>query len=1186
MEFVRGNVMRKTALKNLATIARKECQKKVAASALKLGITEATISTEKLSVSKDIFINGKQFSEKEQIQRNKLIERMQQLGFHQVIDEVAYIWFKRFIALRFMEVNDYLPIKMRALSSSNKNSIEPDMMREALTLDLQLDKEYVYELKMTNQQEELFKYLIIKLCNDLNSSMPFMFETIDDDDSNILFPDGLLAADSFVRQMIDTTIIPESDWKKIEIIGWLYQYYISEEKDRVFKMKKKYHANDIPYATQLFTPEWIVRYLVQNSLGRYWIETHPQHQDLIDGWEFYINHSDRISNSTYQSTTSIRTNENIKDLKCFDPAMGSGHILVYMFDVLYEIYQKCGYLEREIPRLIIENNLYGLDIDDRAYQLACFSVVMKAMQYNRRFLKSIKRDGLSLNLASIQETNDLTEEDIAYVVGKGDQEDFLKVKQLVEQFYDAKTIGSLLKINKHDFTWLQNRLTTLQTTTVTDLFVSEKRDKILLLFSEIMKQTQIMRETYDILVTNPPYMSARRMNNELSQFLRKYYPDSKTDLFAAFMEIDHYMKKAGLFACINQHSWMFLSSYEKLRDKTLKTKQIDSMLHLGTRTFEEIGGEIVQSTAFVLRYQKKSHLQGIYIRLVEDSTSAIKKEKTLRAIQNPSVSYRYAVNQDNFRHIPGDPIAYWASERTKEIFSNNKKLREIAKPRQGLATADNDRFLRFWYETNIEKIGFHCQDTEEALTSGKKWFPYNKGGSYRKWYGNQEYVVNWEHNGKEIKNFIDENGKQRSRPQNTSYYFKESITWSFVSSADFGVRYSPAGSIFDVGGSSLFPVQKDIKLLTGLLSSKLSHYFLANLNPTLNFQVGNVGSIPLPAEKLHIDQVVKLTNECIAISKNDWDAFETSWDFKQHPLFVHKGEAKTIEEAFNRWAEFAKTQFNQLKINEEKINQLFINMYGLQKELTAEVNEADIIVRKANRERDIKSLISYAVGCIFGRYSLNEEGLVFAGGKLDSTRYKTIKPDKDNILPIVDGDYFENDIVMMFVDFVRQTFGENKLEENLNFIARSLNNRQGETTRETIRRYFMNDFYKDHLRTYKKRPIYWLFTSGKEKAFHCLIYMHRYDNTTLSRIRSDYLHAYETRLYAYKNSLLELIASGETSQEINLAKRELTSLDKKIEELKVYDEILHHLADKLIEIDFDDGVKKNYEKFSKIVAKI
>ncbi|NBD25622.1 BREX-1 system adenine-specific DNA-methyltransferase PglX [Paenibacillus glycinis] len=1175
--------MNKATLKSFATNAHKELIEKVKARAYKLGITEDNIKNTQFESSDAIYINGKQLTATEKRQREKLISRIKEIGYTQVVEEVAYTWFNRFTALRFMEINNYLPTKVRVLSSSNIDSNEPDIIKEALIIELDIDKELVYELKLNNKTEDLFKYLIIKQCNSLNKVLPFMFETIDDY-KEILFPEGLLTKDSFLRKMTYTDAISETDWEQVEIIGWLYQFYISDEKDRVFKDKAKFNAEEIPYATQLFTPDWIVRYMVQNSLGRYWIEGHSEHRSLSKTWEFYLQDQNRESEIEEKLAPYVNKELNVESIKCFDPAMGSGHILVYMFEVLYEIYIRCGYMEREIPRLIIENNLFGLDIDDRAYQLACFSVVMKAMEYNKRFFRSIEKDGLTLNLASIQESNSLTNEEVAFIAGVeiGDKYNITKI--FIEQFKEAKTLGSLIKVSVYPHEFLEQRLKIIKEQSIDDLFMIEKREKALAILSHLIKQASIMYNFYDVVVTNPPYMGSKNMNAVLSNFLSKHYPDSKADLFAAFMEVDHYLKEYSFYASINQHSWMFLSSFVKLREKVVRNKFIDSMLHLGPRAFEEIGGEVVQSTAFVLRNIAIKNTKGIYLRLVDEKNAKDKRDKALDMIQNSEVSYRFLFNQENFKSIPGSLLAYWVSENiTKNFLEPSVGTKMVT--REGMATADNDKFLKNWYEVKLTKIVFGCKSNESALEVKGKWFPYNKGGSYRKWYGNNDYIVNWENDGFEIRNNIDvKTGRIRSHNYNGDFGFKKGITWSALSTGSISVRYSDYGFLFDSKGAKGFcDDDSELYYIFGLLNSKIGMAYLEFLSPTMDFKVGDVIQIPLLTSNIK-SHIVNKVNENVLISKQDWDSYETSWDFIKHPLI--KYPTSSLSSAFESWKESTKNLFNQLKSNEEEINRLFIEMYGMYEELIPDVEDKDITIQKAELEGDIKSFISYAIGCSFGRYSLDEEGLVCAGGVFDPSRYRAFPADKDNIIPVLSEAYFSDDISTQFVKFIAVTFGEEKLYENLDFIADAIGRKNSETSKETINRYLLNDYFKDHVQTYKKKPIYWMFTSGKQRAFNCLIYMHRYDKSTLSRIRTDYLHELQIRMEAEKKTLLDIINGDGTTKEITNAKKVLKSLDLKIEELRVYDEKLHHMADMQIEIDFDEGVALNYAKFEGLLAPI
>lgn len=1165
--------LNKSALKRFATEARRELLERVELQARKIGITRDSIQKANVESSDAIYIDGNQLSDKERKQRDKLIERIKDIGFDRVMEETAYTWFNRFIALRFMEVNDYLPTRVRVLSSENPATTEPEMMKDALSLDLDIDKEYVYELKVNNKSDELFKYLIKIHCNDLNRYMPFMFETIEDY-TEILFPEGLLGTDSFVREMTDTEVIPEDNWEKVEIIGWLYQYYIAEENERVIQAKKRYKKEEIPFATQLFTPEWIVRYIVQNALGRYWIESHPEHRDLINNWEFYLENQNKDSDWEEKLAPYINKELRVEDIKCFDPAMGSGHILVYMFDVLYEIYSKSGYMEREIPRLIIKNNLYGLDIDDRAYQLACFSIVMKAMQYNRRFLRSIERDGLTLNLAAIQETNQITEEDIAFLAGESSGENYEKMKQFVEQFQHAKAIGSLIKVEGYDEAFLNERLNMIQQQDG-NLFDLELKDRNLPMFTDLVKQAVIMSNKYDVFVTNPPYAGRRYLTKEITDYIDNHYPNVKSDIFSSFMEYSFYAtKENGQMGFMTPYVWMFISSYEKLREKIIDDRNISSLVQLEYSGFD---GATVPICTFTLR-NYNSRTAGEYVRLADFRGAVNQPIKTIEAAQDPTVIYRYSFNQDNFRKIPGSPIAYWISMSQIKNFHENKKIDNFVVGGNGITTGKNDLFLRLWFEVSNKNIGFNIENKDASILSGKRWFPYIKGGIYRKWYGNFEYIIDWEEDGRRIKEF------NRCFLRNNSYYFLEGISYSKISSGNFSVRLSPKGSLFDVAGISFFSKDNmNIRTILGYLNSKVVNEFLKALSPTLNYESGSIKSLPYKKETEN-EKVNKLVNNAIQLSKNDWNSYETSWDFSKHPLLNFN--STSIESSFRQWEEFAESQFSQLKENEEELNRIFIEIYGLQNELTSDVADDDITIRKADLQRDIKSFISYAVGCTFGRYSLDEEGLIYAGGEFDSNRYKTFPADENNILPILPGAYFEDDIVNRFIRFMEVTYGRDILEENLDFVADAIGRRKNETSREAIRRYFLNDFYKDHVQTYKKHPIYWLFASGKEKAFNCLIYMHRYDKTTLSRIRTDYLHEVQTRYDAEKQDLIHIIEGDSSAKEIRDAKRELKSVEKKIDELKAYDEKLHHMADLQIEIDLDDGVKVNYEKFKGLVAKI
>ncbi|MGF0108933.1 BREX-1 system adenine-specific DNA-methyltransferase PglX [Clostridium sp. SGI.024] len=1181
--------MDKNILKSFAIEARNELIEKIKVKARQYGIEKDSIKNSNIISSDSIVINGTPLSKDEKLQREKLIKKIKDInenggdGYSSIIEEVAYTWFNRFTALRFMEVNNYIPTRVRALSSTIPGSVEPELIKEASNVDLRVDKQKIYEMKLNNDMESLFKYMIIAQCNSLNIVLPFMFEKIGHY-TELLLPDGLLNEGAFIRKLTDINIIPESDWEDVEIIGWLYQYYNSEEKDRVIKAKKKYTKEEIPFATQLFTPDWIVRYMVQNSLGRYWVESHPEHNELKKEWEFYLENPNPESDFEEKLAPYINKELKVEDIKCFDPACGSGHILVYMFDVLYQIYEKCGYMNREIPRLIIENNLYGLDIDDRAYQLACFSVIMKGMKYNNRLLRSIEREGIKINIASIQETNNINDIDIQYIAGESSGENYKKVKEFIEQFKNAKIYGSLIKVEEFDKKFLEQRFNYILNNPVEHIeYQSSKNKQVDELLGKLIKQAYIMANIYDILVTNPPYMGSKYMNLTLNNFIKYNYESVKSDLFSVFMDYCmNKVKNKGQLGFVTPFVWMFISTYEDLRKHIVENKNISSLIQLEYNAFPEACVPVCTLT--IRNYN--IDLSGEYIKLSNFQGVENQSIKTLEAIQSPNVDYRYKHYSKDFKKIPGVPIAYWVSDRVKYIFENSISLGEVCDIKAGLQTNDNGQFLRLWTEVEKNKIGFNIEDRDTAKNSIYKWFPYNKGGNFRKWFGNNDYVVNWENDGIEIHKFnniaLDYNG---APVRNKQFYFKKSITWTLISSSYFGVRCSFRGAIFDIGAHSIFCDESKYYYYAGLLNTKFSSNIMKILNPTLNLSAGVVSNMPLIFDTTKATLVDKLVKENIKISKVDWDSFETSWDFKKHPIVDYKNNNK-IEEAFNNWNQLSEKQFYRLKHNEEELNKIFIDIYGLQDEIDPEVEEKDITIRKADKERDIKSFISYAVGCMLGRYSLDQDGLVYAGGEFDFSKYKMFKADEDNIIPILSDSYFEDDIVAKFVEFVKIIFGEESLSENLDFIAKIIGKKNNETAKDTIRRYFLNDFFKDHVQIYKKRPIYWLFTSGKQKAFNCLVYMHRYDKTTLSRIRTDYLHELQDRLDTERKSLVHLIDGDYSNKEKNDAKKKLTTIDKQIDELKKYDEVLHHMADMQIEINLDNGVTKNYEKFKGLVSKI
>ena len=1065
--------MNKNAIKKFATEARRELISRVSQRALKYGISDKEVGN-----PNDDSVGGHLLSSTEKKQRTALIAQIKEKGYEQVMEEVAYTWFNRFSALRFMEVNGYLPSHVRVFTDE-ENNFKPQIISEAIHLELDgLDMEKVYAYKEANDNDELYKYLLITQCNALNSVLPGMFQKIADY-TELLFPDNLLREGSVIQQMIE--LIPEDDWKDaVQIIGWLYQYYNSEKKDDVFaalKKNVKITKENIPAATQLFTPDWIVRYMVENSLGRLWLEGHPDVKEQLlpteeeqsayaagnrdpedTKWHYYLEEAEQEPEVQAQLAEIRKEYAALTpdQLKVIDPCSGSGHILAYMFDVLMQIYESYGYTTREAVASIVENNLYGLDIDDRAAQLAYFAVMMKARQYDRRFFSR----GIQPHVYAIAESNHVDLFALEYFCN-GDAKLKKAMDTIISELHDAKEYGSILTVTQQDWSALYDRFAEI----TEDINMS--RETALREILPLVQVAEALAQKYDVVVTNPPYMGASGMGAKLSDYVKKNFPDSKADLFAVFIEHGNGMIKRNRFNCmVTMQSWMFLSSFEKMREKVLRTKSITNLMHMENMVMGIAFGTAVTvfRNDYVTRY--KGTYNQIKLQDIEND-----KPRVFPVLEN-----RFAqTSTDNFSKIPGSPVAYWVSEAVLECYKNSS-IYDYAKPCKGIDTGDNNIFLRLWHEIAENKLflpkGKPCC-TDDFLHL--KWFPYNKGGNYRRWYGNNEYVLNWEGNGNKLRQFKGSNLRNKDR------YFEQGITWSTVTSGKSSFRFFTFGFLFDNGGSCLF-ADKHLLYIQGLLNSCVSQELLS-IQPTLNNQPGTIGSIPLilsPGEPT-VDDFV---NTNIALSKNDWDSFETSWDFVTHPFITYRSGAGfadipmnkwqyRIADAYHTWESNATAQFDLLKKNEEELNRIFIDIYGLQDELTPEVEDKDVTVRKADLGRDIRSFISYAVGCMFGRYSLDVDGLVYAGGEWDNSKYASFAADKDNIIPISDDEYFEDDIVGRFVKFVEVVYGKDTLDENLKFIADALGGKG--QPKDVIRNYFLNDFYSDHCKIYQKRPIYWLF---------------------------------------------------------------------------------------------------------------
>lgn len=1258
--------MNKTAIKNFAINARIRLRNSVITMAETIGITEQG-STSAIETGAGYAVYKNSVGEKrlygEEIRmREKIVKKVEEMGFDQMVEEVAYTWFNRIIAIRFMEVNDYLPGRVRVLSSETKDKIDPDIVTEAPDVDLNLsekDCEFVYDCKMANTVEKmdaLFRRLFIKQCNKLNEILPELFQPLADY-SELLLNISYSNKDDVIRMLVDT--IEEKDFDihsigdngkptgQVEIIGWLYQYYNTEPKAKVFgrPSSEKIKKEDIPAATQLFTPDWIVRYMVENSLGRLWVN-HLEAVDqmnlngdgarisgiLKENWKYYLEEAEQEPEVLVELKKALVNYQDLKpeDIRVIDPCEGSGHILVYCFDVLMQIYQKEGYSPEKAVRSIIENNLYGMDIDERAFQLAYFAVMMKARSYDRRFFRRTDAEGnLDIpkpHIYAIKESNHVNRDHLQYL-GAGlnpmEKNDALnQINGLLDDLYDAKEYGSILNIENYDWKLLHRFVkdTAVQGQLSFDTVGTEETQDSL---TELIDVGQTLAQKYDVVVTNPPYMAISNGDAKLIKYVHKNYYEGKADFFAVFIQRCLQMTRVdGYAALITQHAWMFLSSFEKLR-AYLSTYDITNMSHLGARAFDEISGEVVQTTSFVINNTHTAGYKGTYIRLVDGMSQKEKEDIFL------SGKERYFSKEENYTKIPGNPIVYWTSKAMLDAF-DNKILYDVARPRQGMATTNNDLFLRFWHEIRFDKMGLGCISQQNALDTGRKWFPVTKGGTFRRWYGNFDYVVNYENAGKTICDYIDNTPgvrvKSNGRVINRDLYFHEGMTWSTIASGLFGMRYVPNGFIFETKGSMCFTSKELLPYLLGLYNTPVIQCFLQMVSPTLDYHEGPLGKTPViikPNKKIDC-----LVERNIKLSQTDWDSFETSWDFSQHPLLAvipHNrkifGDINNIHLAkcYSCWKQECEERFNQLKANEEALNRIFIDIYGLQDELTPEVEDKDVTVRKADLQRDIKSLISYAVGCMFGRYSLDEPGLILAGQSfsekftyasvpvtgtgicgdpLSATYTKgncylrkedgtvqqcTFEPDYDNIIPITDEEYFEDDIVGLFCAWVKKVYGEQTLEENLDFIAKALGNK-GNTSREVIRNYFLNDFIKDHIKIYQKRPIYWLFDSGKQNGFKALIYMHRYNADTVGRVRTDYLHKTQNAIEIALKSETYRAENATKGADKSRAMKLVTKYQKQIEETRSYDAALGLLANQRIEIDLDDGVKVNYEKFQGVTV--
>lgn len=1164
-------------------------------------------------------IDGNSFDSAFAEPRRRLVARSEQLGFAQLVEQEAYTWFNRLCAIRYMEIHDYLGHGFRVLSHPD-NPTGFEIIDHAVDAadELDLDRDYIVELKLAgNKDEVLYRELLLKQCHKLHQAMPFLFEALNDA-SELLLPDNLTRTDSILRGLVDG--IPEEDWQQVEVIGWLYQFYISDKKDQV--MGKVVKSEDIPAATQLFTPNWIVKYLVQNSVGRQWLQTYPE-SPIKSQMEYYIEPAEQSAEVNEQLQAIIPESIEPESIKVLDPAVGSGHILIEAYNVLKAIYEERGYRPRDIPKLILENNLYGLDIDDRAAQLSGFALMMMARDDDKRiFTRNVR-----LNVLALQEGNHINLPaqwralnlsggwdagapqdmfaDEAHDLSSFEADNrYQLLQRTLGHFTQAKTFGSLIEVPADEYDGLKEMHETLvELAESGDSFQRPAAKQLI----DIVHQALILSLRYNAVIANPPYMGGKGMNDDLKSFAKKQYPNSKSDLFAMFMERSFsLLTKHGFNAQINMQSWMFLSSYEKLRESLLAEHTIITMAHLGARAFSQISGEIVQTTAWVIRNESIQSYQPTFYRLIDGN-----EEDKKQALLNNDFRFEY-VNQESFKSIPGNPIAYWLSNNAANMFLDSVALSSYSGARSGMSSCNSHRFLRAWYEVSVDKLVLKSDSHKSAKISNGKWFPYNKGGGSRKWYGYNEIFINWEDDGQELKEFVVDNPKDPNtthwsrRLFNLDSFFKECLTWSAVSSSDFGCRYVPAGVIPGTGSKSIYEIKGDMRFkIMAFMNSKVANFYLKLLSPTLNFEAGDVGKLP----------IINISDDCsgyvknlIDLSRLDWESVESSCEFKRLSYINDNNEIK-IKSAVEQEVVNRKKLVNDVLELETKINvdvaskyglnnNVDINVYKNEIELFSNINNSQVNEFDSHVDTIILQLISYAMGCMMGRYSLDRDGLVYASSGnigfdelVAEGAYKSFPADQNAIIPLTDQEWFKDDATNRLREFVQVVWGNEHIQENLDFIAESLclhaiKPKKSESALDTIRRYLSTQFYKDHLKTYKKRPIYWLFSSGKHKAFECLVYLHRYTEGTLSRMRTEYVTPLLGKYDAYAEQLEKQAETAESTSDSNRFKKELATLAKQQVELREFDDKLKHYADMRISLDLDDGVKVNYGKFGDLLADV
>ena len=1186
--------MNRNTLETYAQKARRDFIAAVTGRAAFYGLTSKNI--EPVVEAGDVTMIGAQaFPHHVAEPHKRLEERIQQDGFEQVMEATAYTWFNRFAAIRYMELHGYLDHGYRVLSHPEGRPY-PEILEHAADVDLPgLDREKAVELKLDgSKDEELYRLLLKAQCNALHQAMPFLFERIGDE-TELLLPANLLHTDSLIHRMVES--IDEGAWGQIEIIGWLYQFYISEKKDQV--IGNVVASEDIPAATQLFTPNWIVKYLVQNSLGAQWLATYPDSQ-LSEKMDYYIKPAEQTDEVKAQLAAITPGTLNPKALTLIDPASGSGHILVEAYDLFKAIYLERGYRQRDVAQLILEKNLSGLDIDGRAAQLAGFALMMKGRADDRRLFEK----GVTLNVMALLDSKGFDAERLAQSVKLVDyglvDSDLEELKRLFEH---ASTFGSLIQVPKGLPAKLP-ALKQLSETTSQDLFVSDALTHL----AALVRQAEMLAAQYDAVVANPPYMGSGAMNALIKKFAKDHFPDAKSDLFACFIKRGFTLANdAGHNAMVTMQSWMFLSSFEKMREWMLREKTIKTMAHLGARAFGSISGEVVQTTACVLQNRSPQGYKPVFFRLldggeVEKSTALANGEKRFDTTA-----------QDEFKKIPGSPVAYWVSSAFRRPFSEFDCLEDLALFRQGMSTTAADRFEREWAEIDCRL--FNTERTEPLLENDPPayWYPFNKGGAKRRWYGNLATVVRYEKNGQDLLDLVTSKYPNISDPEfvikNRRYFFRAAVTYASLGSGAFYSRLVPTGCAYSVAGPAIFSEDWDAASLVSFLCSSTTTLFLSAINPTLGFQIADVGKLPVSMQMLSaVSQAAEsIAHSAVSISKTDWDAYERPWDFQSLPILTASTDpAPTLESSYTAWITQNRKTIAEMQRLEEENNRLFIDAYGLQGELTPDV-PIEQITLTANpayryggklteedqwtrfRQDTMAELVSYAIGCMMGRYSLGAPGLIYAhseGAGFDPSRYTTFPADPDGIVPLTDSDWFEDDAAHRLIEFISVAWDATHLEDNLASLTSNLSTKKNEPSRETLRRYLCDRFFKDHLQSYKKRPIYWLFSSGKQKAFQCLVYLHRYNEGTLARMRTEYVIPLQGMMASRVRQLDEDIAAVASTAHRKRLEKERAALVKQQAELREFDEKLRHYADQRIGLDLDDGVKVNYGKFGDLLAEV